>query len=211
MLAPPGDTPHPAVLLVPGCSGFAARNGVNHYELTAKQLRDAGYAVVFVDYVERRMQSNCAHVFPSEVATDIAEAAAWARAQPGIDGGRLSVIGWSFGAGGVLVALKAMPHEPPIAKAVLYYPVCRGTLPWSAPVRALMLLGGKDDIALPKLCKPIIDAIAADRLQVITFPDARHGFDAQSLPAPADPSPGVPAYNAEAAKAAWAAVLEFLR
>jgi dienelactone hydrolase len=210
ILSPPGSTPHPAVLLVPGCSGFAANNGVNHYDERAAELQAAGYVVVFVDFVVRRMQVNCAHVAQSEVAQDILDAAAWARQQPGVDGGRISVIGWSFGAGGVLAALKAMPAHPPIAKAVMYYPVCRGAAPWSVGVVGLMLLGDKDDVAYPLLCKPVVDGVPADRLRVVTYPDARHGFDNRGFPGHAQQS-GAPVYNVEAAKASWTAVLEFLK
>ena len=32
----------PAVLLVPGCSGFVARNGINHYDERARQSQAAG-------------------------------------------------------------------------------------------------------------------------------------------------------------------------
>jgi dienelactone hydrolase len=210
ILSPPGSTPHPAVLLVPGCSGFAANNGVNHYDERAAELQAAGYAVVFVDYVVRRMQANCAHVAQSEVAQDILDAAAWTRRQPGIDAGRISVIGWSFGASGVLAALKAMPGDPPIAKAVMYYPVCRGAVPWSVGVVGLMLLADKDDVAYPKLCKPVVDGVPAERLRVVSYPDARHGFDNKGFPEHAEQS-GAPVYNAEAAKASWTAVLEFLK
>ena len=73
-LPPSGDVPHPAVLLVPGCSGFAATSGVNIYEERAAELQAAGYFVVFVDYVGRRMQNNCAHISLAEVSADIIEA-----------------------------------------------------------------------------------------------------------------------------------------
>ena len=129
-LPPSGDVPHPAVLLVPGCSGFAATSGVNVYEERAAELQAAGYFVVFVDYVGRRMQNNCAHISLAEVSADIIEAAAWVRDQSGIDASRISVIGWSYGGGGVLAALKAMPGAPPIAKAVMSLPC----LPWRRTV-----------------------------------------------------------------------------
>jgi dienelactone hydrolase len=209
-LSPPETTPHPAVLLVPGCSGFSATNGVNFYEERAAELQAAGNTVLFVDFVVRRMQTNCAHVAQSEVAQDILDAAAWVLQQSGVDGNRISVIGWSFGAGGVLAALKAMPPDPPIAKAVMYYPVCRGAVPWSTPVVGLMLLGAKDDVADPTLCKPVVDGVPADRLRVVRYSDARHGFDNRGFPEHADIS-GAPVYKPEAAKGSWAAVLEFLR
>src|SRR5262249_6472663 len=50
-LSPSKDAPNSAVLLVPGCSGFVARNGINHYEERASELQAAGYFVVFVDYL----------------------------------------------------------------------------------------------------------------------------------------------------------------
>ena len=210
ILSPSGSGAHPVVLLVPGCSGFTATNGVNFYEERASELQAAGSIVVFVDYVLRRMQTNCAHVGQSEVAQDISDAAAWIRKQPSVNGKRISVIGWSFGAGGVLAALKVMPPDPPVAKAVMYYPVCRGAVPWSVPVIGLMLLGTKDDVAYPTLCKPVVDGVPADRLRVVTYQEAHHGFDNRGFPEQADQS-GAPVYNAEAAKASWATVLEFLK
>ena len=210
-LPPSGDVPHPAVLLVPGCSGFAPTSGVNVYEERAAELQAAGYFVVFVDYVSRRMQNNCAHISLADVSADIIEAAAWVRDQSGIDAGGISVIGWSYGGGGVLAALRAMPGAPPIAKAVMYYPVCRGAGPWSADVAGLMLLGQIDDIALPALCDAVAKGMSSDKLRVITYPNARHGFDMRGLPERADLPSGSPSYNAEAANTSWLTVLSFLR
>jgi dienelactone hydrolase len=211
VLSPASSGRHPAVLLVPGCSGFVATNGVNVYEERANQLREAGYAVVFVDYLGRRMQGNCAHVLQAEVSADVLEAASWIRDQPGIDAGRIAVIGWSYGGGGVLAALKAMPLDPPIAKAVMYYPVCRGAVPWTSNVVGLMLLGENDDIALPGLCDSVAKGVPAGRLRTITYANARHGFDMRGLAGLKDQPPGSPGYNAEAARSSWSTVLDFLR
>jgi dienelactone hydrolase len=206
-----GVAPQPAVMLVPGCSGFAAHNGVNLYEERATELQAAGYAVVFVDYIGRHMQSNCAHVSPTEVSSEIFEAVAWTKRQPRIDANRISVIGWSFGGRGVLAALKAMPTDAPIAKAVMYYPVCRGAASWSTSATGLMLLGAMDDIAHPGLCDAVVKEMSPDKLRVITYPNARHGFDMRGLPDRSDHLPGTPAYNPEAAKASWSVTLEFLK
>jgi dienelactone hydrolase len=211
MLVPSGDAPHPAVLLVPGCSGFAKTNGASVYEERAAELQAAGYFVVFVDYVGRRMKTNCAYVSQGEVSSDIIETAAWVHDQSGVDANRIFAIGWSYGGGGILAALKAMPGTPPIAKVVLYYPVCRGAGPWSADVNGLMLLGQSDDIALPALCDPIAKGMPADKLRVISYPKARHGFDMRNLPDRPDLPSGSPAYNADAADASWQAVREFLK
>jgi dienelactone hydrolase len=101
------------------------------------------------------------------------------------------------------------PSKAPIAKAVMYYPTCRGLPPWSGTTVGLMLLGAKDDIAFPALCERVSKDVLPDRLRVITYADARHGFDMRGLPTHA-PS-GATAYNADAAEASWAAVVEFLR
>jgi dienelactone hydrolase len=45
---------------------------------------------------------------------------------------------------------------------------------------------------------------------MITYDNARHGFDMRGLSGNADRPSGAPAYNAEAAKASWAAVIDFL-
>jgi dienelactone hydrolase len=73
-LSPAGELAYPAVLLLPGCSGFATTNGTNIYDERGADLQAAGYLVVFVDYIGRRLQNNCAHVSQSEVSTDILEA-----------------------------------------------------------------------------------------------------------------------------------------
>src|SRR5262245_48384843 len=146
VLAPSGSTSRPAVLLVPGCSGFIARNGVNHYEERAIELQAAGYFVVFVDYLSRRNLTDCAggrNVSQADVAADILEAARWIKDQPQVATDKIFAIGWSYGGGGILAALAAMPSvEPILGRAVAYYPDCRGTRPWSsAGVTTLMLMG----------------------------------------------------------------------
>jgi dienelactone hydrolase len=211
LLLPSGAAPHPAVLLVPGCSGFVAVNGVNLYDERAGELQAAGFAVVFVDYVGRL--NNCAHVSHAQIGDDILEAANWVRVQAGVDPGRIAVIGWSYGGGGVLAALRAMPSGPPtFAKAVMYYPDCRGERPWSAAgISVLMLMAALDDVARPSVCDTVVNAAPAKTLRTILYSDARHAFDLRSLPERVDNPFGTTGYNAEAAKAAWTTVVEFLK
>jgi dienelactone hydrolase len=211
MLSPSGEAPHAAVLLVPGCSGFGAVNGVSLYDERAGDLQAAGYVVVFVDYLGRF--SNCGYISHAQVGEDILAAATWARAQVGVDPGRISVIGWSYGGGGVLAALRAMPSGPPIfAKAVMYYPDCRGETPWSAAgVAALMLMGAGDDVARPAVCDPVVGGASPNKLRAVSYPNALHAFDMRGLPERTKYPFGTIGYNAEAANASWATVLDFLR
>ena len=215
VLSPVGRTASPAVLLVPGCSGFVATNGVNLYDERAGELQAAGYLVVFVDYLARRNLTDCAggrDVSRAEIGSDILEAAAWVLEQAGVAPGKIFVIGWSYGGGGVLAALASMPQGPPplFAKAVMYYPDCRRAMPWSsADVSALMLMGAIDEVARPALCDAVIKAVPSNTLRTILYPNARHSFDVRSLPESAQL--GAIGYNAEAAQASWTTVLDFLR
>jgi dienelactone hydrolase len=175
------------------------------------ELQAAGYLVVFVDYLGRF--SSCGHVSHAQVGEDILEAVTWTRAQAGVDPGRISVIGWSYGGGGVLAALRAMPSGPPLfAKAVMYYPDCRGETPWpAAGVSALMLLGASDEVARPAVCDPVVDGAPPNTLRAVSYPNALHAFDMRGLPERTKYPFGTIGYNAEAANASWATVLDFLR
>jgi dienelactone hydrolase len=210
-LSPPGAAPHPAVLLVPGCSGFTAANGVDLYEERAAELQAAGYFVVFATYLDRF--SNCGHVSHAQAGEIILDAADWTRDQPGVDARRISVIAWSYGGGGVLAALRSMSAGTPVlAKAVLYYPDCRGETPWTASgVSALMLMGAADDVARPAACDAVVKGAPANTLRTVLYPDVLHAFDSRGLPERAEYPFGTIGYNAEAARASWATVLDFLR
>jgi dienelactone hydrolase len=209
-----GASPHPAVLLVSGCSGFIAVNGVNLYEERAAELQAAGYVVVFVDYLGRRNLKNCSgQISRVQLGQDILEAAAWVCARPDVDPARISAIGWSYGGAGVIAALTAMPPgAPAFAKAVMYYPDCRGAVPWAVTtVSAMVHLGAIDEVAPPALCDGIIKRAPPDRLRAITYPNARHAFDLRSLPERTQYQFGTIGYNAEAAQASWATTVAFLK
>ena len=106
-------------------------------------------------------QLHCAggrDVSLAEVGDDILNSASWIKQQPGVAPDKVFAVGWSFEGGGLLAAVEVMPAgAPPIAKAAFYYPVCSRAKPWSSSgIVALMLLGGADEVALPKLCDPMI-------------------------------------------------------
>jgi len=191
------------------------RNSVNHYEERARELQAVGYFVVFVDYLSRRQLTDCGggrYVTHAQVAADIHEAARWIQAKPDVDPSKIFVIGWSYGAGGVLAALRTLPPESPplLAKAAMYYPDCRRAMPWSSPsVSALMLMGAMDQVALPGLCDPVVKAVPPNGLRTVLYPNARHGFDMRGLPERDEF--GRLGYDSEAAKASWGTVLDFLR
>jgi dienelactone hydrolase len=103
--------------------------------------------------------------------------------------------------------------QPPLDAAVAFYPLCRGLRPWRTNVPTLVLLAGLDDIAPPAYCTDLIGR-SAGRVQVHTFPEARHSFDMSDLP-PVAPSRAFArqtvGFHAEAARQAWSEVLEHFR
>src|SRR6266536_1142891 len=181
ILSPSAKAPHPAVLLVSGCSGFTPFNGLNLYDEDAAELQAAGYLVVYVDYLGRRNLKNCrgGGITPDEVGKDVLEAATWTKAQAGVAPDKIFAIGWSYGGGGVIMALAAMPPGTPLlAKAVMYYPACRNTSPWSSTnVSVLMLMGELDEVAPPAVCDAVVKGVPASTLRTIMYPNARHAFD----------------------------------
>jgi len=74
-----------------------------------------------------------------------------------------------------------------------------------------MLLGGLDDITPPVLCDAVAKGVPPERLRMITYDNARSGFDMRGFAEHAGHPSGEPRYNAEAANASWAAVIDFLR
>jgi dienelactone hydrolase len=72
-------------------------------------------------------------------------------------------------------------------------------------------MGAIDDVARPALCDTVAKGTPPDAIRSILHPDARHSFDVRSLPERAEYPFGTIRYDAEAAKASWATVLDFLR
>jgi hypothetical protein len=73
---------------------------------------------------------------------------------------------------------------------------------WTDPFGALR------DIGYPALCNAVMPP---EKQRTITSPNARHGFDIRGLPELAAQPSAAPGYNAEAAKAPWSVVLDFLK
>ena len=74
-----------------------------------------------------------------------------------------------------------------------------------------MLMGASDDVARPALCDTVVKGAPPNALRSILYPDALHAFDVRSLPERAKYPFGTLGYNADAAKASWVTVLDFLK
>ena len=211
---PDGPGPHPAVVFVPGCDGFAPSFAPTLYDRRAAHFRAQGYVVVFADYLGRRGLKTCAGpVTHDDAARELVSAAAWTRDQAAVDRRRITAIGWSYGGRAVLVALARHAGEPlAFSRAVVYYPDCRALEPWSPALPVLMLLGGSDDMTPASLCQEAVKRAAARAaVTVVVYPGARHAFDVSELPATMRYGFATVGYHPQAAAAAQEEVQRFLR
>lgn len=195
---PDGNGPFPAVIALHGCDGLAApgETVAPHYRDWAELLLKAGYAVLLPDsFTSREVGPQCREkdrkiLARRERVADVTAAHKWLVTQGWVAQDRISLIGWAHGASTVLWAVRPQlavrGKEPDFRSAIAFYPECRisARTGWSARVPTLLLIGAKDDVASPPLCKQMVDgARGRTALTRITlYPNAPHDFDRANLP-----------------------------
>ncbi|MDR3367624.1 dienelactone hydrolase family protein [Rhodoferax sp.] len=227
---------HPAVVMLHGCGGAYNRQG----ELGARQrmwgeyLASHGYTALMLDsFSSRGIKEICTVKFgdrtlkEADRVGDAYAALAWLRRQRGVDAKRISLLGWSNGAG---VTLEAISHEPKTGAVfnagVAFYPGCTSRNKRAdrfhpyAPL--LLLMGESDDWTPVAPCKALADTVASrgEPMQVVLYPDSYHDFDnpdiktkhvRKEVPNGVHPGEGVTvAPNAQAREAAKQRVIAFL-
>lgn len=205
--------PHPAVVFLSGCSGFAPSHAPKHYERVAEQFRGKGYVVIFADYIGRRGLTNCMGVTHSEAAKDLVAAVAWLKSKPSIDPTRITALGWSYGGGAVLRALSEYTTEQLVfSRAIVYFPDCRNVSPWKTKVPVLMLLAGEDNVNPNMACQEAAKKNAIpDAVKIVVYSGAQHAFDMSELPPKMNYSFGTLGYHPQATMAAWEEIERFLQ
>jgi len=192
----------PAVVALHGCEGLHGRNGVEASALAARYrdyaqwLTMRGYAVLMPDSFGARGKQRgvCSERSDSrsiDVAARRADALAalrWLAQQPGVDGSRLMLLGWSNGARVVLATIDASRDwpagTPSVERAVAFYPGCNLALQqrdYRLRSPLLLLIGGADDWTPATRCVMLRDAVKVRqpdaRFRVEIYPGAYHGFD----------------------------------
>ena len=125
-----------------------------------------------------------------ERVADIRASRKWLAAQGWVARDRISLIGWAHGASAVLWAVRPQlatrGAEPDYRSAIAFYPECRisSRTGWSARVPTLLLIGAKDDIASPPLCRQMVDGARGRSAltRIVVYPGAWHDFDRANLP-----------------------------
>ncbi|KWR88105.1 dienelactone hydrolase family protein, partial [Cupriavidus sp. IDO] len=212
----PRTQPFPVVVALHGCGGLLgttrtdgrgnAAEGADagialqgRYREYAQWLTERGYAVLMPDSFSARgkPQGVCPEPVESRAIddrtrrADALAALRWVARQPGIDTGRIVLLGWSNGAQAVLATIDASRpwplDTPQVERAVAFYPGCkRAVQQHNFRLRAPMLLmiGGADDWTPATRCAMLQSAVLARqpnaRFRLEIYPGAYHGFDGTS-------------------------------
>ncbi len=228
---PKGNGPFPVVIAIAGCSGVslngpetdAGRPGDEgdwlfrrHYPRMAQRLQEEGVMVFLIDYLTAEGVSNTCRgeIPPERVGEYIKEVISFIKKNPKADTTRINVIGWSHGGSGVLEWLSSLEEEPiGVQSAITVYPGCSTSSPWESTLPVLMILGEEDDIARPKVCKNLIESLSNQtNVKVLSYPNARHGFDFTEGPIELSVGNGLTVgRNQEAGNKAWQEIFAFLK
>jgi uncharacterized protein len=187
----PSEAAVSAVIIVNSTPGFDGRSAAY-----ARALVDAGMAAMEVDL----FQGQGAPASPHHNLLQLHAARQWLAAQPGIDGTRIGVMGFSWGGSVALLASSATlapaGSERFMAHLALY-PVCwrhhaaasgskaawPGVTPdayrrMTGPVH--ILAGGMDDYDGPAGCQPFLDALPKESraaFGLTSYPQATFAWD----------------------------------
>jgi dienelactone hydrolase len=204
----------PAVVALHGCGGMygtAARRDrlTQRHQAMADLLVAEGYAVLFPDsFNPRGRREICSLKIGDQRITqdhrrlDVLAALEFLRTRPDVDRARVALLGWSHGGSAVLASINR--RHPVVAQflsteapadmfyrtAVAFYPGCIESMRTRfgyAPATAVnIFIGESDDWTSPKPCVALGERMAAikEPLQVRTYPDTHHGFDAPGMFAP---------------------------
>lgn len=186
---PPGAGPFPAIVMLHGCSGLWRRDGrpTASYDFWARHFRGRGFVAVLLDsFGPRGEREICTHqeraIRPErERVTDAYAALEWLAKDPGVDGERVFLLGWSNGGTTALhaAARSRAPGAPRFAAAVAFYPGCG---PWSKgsgyqpAMPVLIQAGGADDWTPAAACVALA-AAARGAVEIDVYEGAHHAFD----------------------------------
>jgi dienelactone hydrolase len=219
---PPGDGPFPLVIGLHACDG-PSNYSFNFWMST---LLAQGYATYLPDsFKPRGYLDVCAHtswVTVSERAQDALVAASTLAARPDIQRRRIAILGVSHGGAAAarisrddpsLTSLrqKLAAGGGSIAALVSVYGSCAPDPERPVITPLLILIGSKDDWALPEPCQEFAtEGSNASLVRLQVYAGATHSFDNTSLAIPRVGYGHWMAYNQQATADARSRVIEFL-
>ena len=206
--------PFPAVMLVPGCSGFNSETFADHYDRVQDELVKLGFVTLRIDWLAVRNAANCYEVGFESVVGDIGIVADYLRQQDYVKKRALNVLGWSYGGSCALQALvDTQSRKSATVDAVIaYYPSCWIVNTWDSEVPVLALFGGADNQTPFADCEKLIKNLKnPHRFTYRLYDGAHHQFDNPDLPPELKKYYGTVGYNESATMAAWSEVIKFLK
>src|SRR3984893_17896283 len=179
------------------------------HQAMADLLVAEGYAVLFPDsFNPRGRREICSLKLRDQEITqanrrlDVLAALAFLRTRPDVDGARVALLGWSHGGSAVLATMNRLhpvvaqfvtaegPADMFYRTAIAFYPGCiesvRRRFGYAPASPVSIFIGESDDWTSPEPCVALGERMAAIKapLQVRTYPDTYHGFDAPNMFAP---------------------------
>ncbi len=192
--------PHPAVVMLHGCGGALTSSGqLNARHLMwGEYLAANGYDALMLDsFGAREIRELCTQKMAerslkeADRRGDAHAALAWLQQQPGIQPGRIALLGWSHGGGVVLDTVShPNPVEPGFRAAIAFYPGCsaraRSPERFHPAAPLLLLIGEADDWTPAAPCLTLGRDVGArgEPMRVIAYPGAYHDFDNPALKSP---------------------------
>ena len=206
----PGDAPRPAVVLMHGCSGLLNDNGriFPIFRAWMRALFAKGYDVLTVDSAASRGFGQTCTAGPNRITmwrdrpSDAYAALGYLQAQPAVQAGRITLMGWSQGGGVVLLTIndKSIGRPAGLARdfkaAVSFYPgACSETYQskpwtevepqsWTTQLPLLVLFGAADTWTPLAPCEEFLASAKArgNPVELKIYANAVHAFDAPNLP-----------------------------
>lgn len=185
-----------AVIALHGCDGLPSDRALLAYPRNryVKMLSDAGAGVLYVDSFGSRGEGNlCArkpalrNITEANRRLDVVGALQWLAQQPGVDGHRLGVVGWSHGGQTVLAAADAsaeVVRQAPIKPAALvaFYPGCSAfekAFRYEAVAPLLVMSGELDNWTPAAPCQRLVQRLQAgsEPVRYVQYEGSYHAFD----------------------------------
>ena len=202
LFKPVGQGPFPALVALHGCSGLFTKSGrFQRRDLDwARRLQSLGYVVLFPDSLTPRgikevcTRGDIGGTMPfRERPPDAYGALTWLQSQPFVRRDRVGILGWSNGGSTVLSTIDASSQARPAGLtddfrvAIAFYPGCRTIgkkVGWTTHIPLTILIGEADDWTSASPCASLANRSheAGAPVEIVTYPEAYHDFDAPDQP-----------------------------
>ncbi len=181
---PQGQGPFPAIVMLSGGRGFHEA-----HNKWIERFVNWGFVALQVETLSSRGLSEIFGGFglvigPRDAAQDAYDAKTYLSGLPFVDGNRIAVIGWAFGAWAVLPAIdpsiSIQNRGSPFRVAIAFYPLCdQPLMGFDAPL--LILYGELDDWHPVSRCRIIEGGQSKHAIIMKIYPGAYMCFDMEGM------------------------------